>query len=418
MSNLSRLTAVAALAFYACLAAEPEIPRAPLELHAPVQDKNFFLLSVAERAAAWRPILQNDPQLAHLADAKRQSLKSAIASCETDVQCYARALAFTAEEIDGAANRLRALHAEHEPVRRIVESPLRTSGLFIRYHDRSGDDLLAQAWSDAARAINNIIEVYGTGKPPRYPAIDSVAYDVTSPAFKSLVRNIARVVGDDPASLALFFQPSLSFALHLLEASHRDEAGRFEPLDAGENAPALRRILAVDWSRFPYSVIIVPGSGTDRTSFSISALSQLRCALAARRYRNGQAPLILVSGGFVHPNQPPYAEAIEMKRYLVTKLGIPPDAILADPHARHTTTNLRNAARLIYRYRVPFAKPALITTDPDHSSAIASPAFTTRCTRELGYVPGNVTRRVSPFDLEWLLDARSLHADATDPLDP
>jgi uncharacterized SAM-binding protein YcdF (DUF218 family) len=31
-----------------------------------------------------------------------------------------------------------------------------------------------------------------------------------------------------------------------------------------------------------------------------------------------------------------------MKRQLVALFGIPESAILVDPHARHTTTNLRN----------------------------------------------------------------------------
>jgi uncharacterized SAM-binding protein YcdF (DUF218 family) len=39
-----------------------------------------------------------------------------------------------------------------------------------------------------------------------------------------------------------------------------------------------------------------------------------------------------------------------MKHDLIARLGIPAAAILVDPHARHTTTNMRNAARLLYRY--------------------------------------------------------------------
>jgi len=56
------------------------------------------------------------------------------------------------------------------------------------------------------------------------------------------VRNILAVMEEDGAALELFFQPSLSFALHLLDANHRDEAGRLEPLERGENAAALGRI--------------------------------------------------------------------------------------------------------------------------------------------------------------------------------
>ena len=65
-----------------------------------------------------------------------------------------------------------------------------------------------------------------------------------------------------------------------------------------------------------------------------------------------------MSGGFVHPAQTPYAEAIEMKKALIADFSIPQEAILVDPHARHTTTNMRNAARLLYRYAIPFESVA------------------------------------------------------------
>src|SRR5581483_6635471 len=119
----------------------------------------------------------------------------------------------------------------------------------------------------------------------------------------------------------------------------------------------------------------------------LSPYSKLRVELAARRYRDGKAPFILVSGGFVHPSQTPYAEAIEMKRELIEKYSVPEAAILIDPHARHTTTNIRNAARIMYRYGMPFDKTALITTDPSQSASIESPDFEKRCIKEMGYVP-------------------------------
>ena len=83
------------------------------------------------------------------------------------------------------------------------------------------------------------------------------------------------------------------------------------------------------------------------------------CRLAALQYAKGVAPFIVTSGGKVHPYKTKFCEATEMKRYLVEKLHIPANAIIVDPHARHTTTNMRNAARLIYRYGIPLIKPAL-----------------------------------------------------------
>jgi 8-oxo-dGTP pyrophosphatase MutT (NUDIX family) len=140
--------------------------------------------------------------------------------------------------------------------------------------------------------------------------------------------------------------------------------------------------------------------------------------LAAERWRQRKAPFVVVSGGYVHPNQTPFAEAIEMKRALVEELGLPESAIVIDPHARHTTTNLRNAARLLFRYGVPVDRPALVTTDTGQSAYIESEGFAERCRKELGYLPYRLGRRLSRFDQEFwpLLD--SLHADAVEPLDP
>lgn len=129
------------------------------------------------------------------------------------------------------------------------------------------------------------------------------------------------------------FQPALRFALGLMDLNGRDEAGRFEPMERGENARAFHRISSIDWSRYPYTVIVVPGAGNDQPGVQLSPYGKLRAELAAKRYREGKAPLILVSGGFVHPMRTPYAEAIEMKRELMEKYAVPEDAILVDPRA-------------------------------------------------------------------------------------
>ena len=189
-------------------------------------------------------------------------------------------------------------------------------------------------------------------------------------------------------------------------------------MERKENAAALRRIHTIVWKKFPYSAIVVPGAGPDRAAWSLSPESRLRAEIAARRFKEGKAPLIIVSGGYVHPDQTPYCEAIEMKRALVADFGVPADAVIVEPHARHTTTNLRNAARLIYRYGIPFGAKALVTTDSSQSKYIESEAFTKRCDQELGYQPMTVIRRLSLFDLEFTPRVESLQIDAMDPLDP
>ncbi|MEO6259535.1 MAG: YdcF family protein [Thermoanaerobaculia bacterium] len=412
-----------ASAWLAVLAAQTsprpiEALKAPVALTSPVQDKNFYLLSTLERTAAVRQAIKSDAALARLAEAKRASLGRAVETCNMDLQCYAAAMRWTDSESSAAAQAMRALSHRSEPLKRMIDGPLRASGMFQRLHERSGEELVAQAWLDAARGINQIIDVYGTGRSGRYPAADAVTYDVSSDAYRNMVRLLASVVNDQRSEFDLFFQPSLRFAMLLLEINARDEAGRLEPLDTGENAAAIRRIPSLDWSRYPYTVIVVLGSGADRPGVNLSPAGKLRTIVAAKRFRDGKAPLLLVSGGYVHPIQTPFAEAVEMKKYLIRELGVPADAILIDPHARHTTTNLRNAARQIYRYGIPFDRMALMTTDPGHSSSIESPAFAERCLRELGYLPYELGKRISPFDLEFKPCLDSLQADAMDPLDP
>jgi hypothetical protein len=379
--------------------------RAPLPLRAPVQDKNFYVLSLMERTPP------SDVDLKRLLATKREALHQAATSCEKEAECFAAALRWSDAEMNEAAAALRRAYATDEMGR-----ALRRSGAYIQYAAKPDDELLAAAWLDAARGINRIIDVYGVAKPPRYPDIDAVSYDVKSEAYLRLLHTVAAAL--DEQSFDLFFQPSLRFALQLLRINHRDEAGRHEPMEAKDNAAAVRRIKTIAWKNFAYSAIVVPGAGSDRTTWSLSAASRLRAEIAARRYKEGKAPVIIVSGGYVHPNQTPYSEAIEMKNALVADLGVPAEAVIVEPHARHTTTNLRNAARLMYRYGIPFGAKALITTDSYQSTYIEGDAFAKRCGEELGYQPVTVLRRLSAFDLEFTPRLESLRIDSMDPLDP
>ncbi len=411
LRNVSLWLAAAALALPA---AEPV--RMPFPGRASVQDKNFYVLTLLEQnAKRW---LSADPALRELTAAKRTALETA-AKCTGDLECHLGPMRFSDGEITQAGSALQRLCLAHGEVRDLVTGPLRDSGLYVRSQSLGDCELLAEAWQQSARGINRAIDVYGAGKPPRYPAIDSISYDVTKPGYGRILQMTAGVLLDDAAALPLFFHPSLRFALLLMDHNHRDEAARHEPMHLGENRAAAERLRAMrDWDRYPYSAIVVPGAGNDRPNWPLSAYGKMRVQLAAKRYREGKAPVIIVSGGYVHPAQTPYAEAVEMKRALVKDFGVPEEAVVIDPHARHTTTNLRNAARLIYRYGVPFDKTALITTDPGQSAYIEAPLFTKRCADELGYQPHRALKRISPFDLEFLPVIDSLQSDPIDPLDP
>ncbi|MGJ5814368.1 YdcF family protein [Paludibaculum fermentans] len=414
---------------------------APLTLHHPVQDKNFYLLSSIEQSPSVRALIQADPALTQIATAKRSALLDAPRTCAADVECYAKAMRWSDEEIAQARAALARL-AANPAMARFVDGVLRPSGMFQRYHAKPSAALLETAWEDAARKMNRAIDLFAVGQPPqrmpgpppggpppqaapgapaqppRGPRFDLTSYDVKSPAFARMVQIMAGIVGSDPKSLELFFQPTLKFSIELLLLHGHDEAGRHEPLEAGENRAAVARIATTQWANYPYTVIVVLGNGPERDGVALAPVGRLRLMVAVREFREKKAPFLLVTGGYVHPNLTPYSEAMEMKKALRTEFGIPEDAIIVDPQARRTTTNLRNAARLIFRYGIPADRKGLILTDQLHSATIETPAFLERCVRDFGYEPVRLLSRISPFDLEFTPLIDSLHADATDLLDP
>ncbi|MGE0039998.1 MAG: ElyC/SanA/YdcF family protein [Vicinamibacterales bacterium] len=388
----------------------------PLEMADPVTGKNFYLFDLVARLPAAREALSRPPALAALRDGALERLARAAASCGDQVPCHATA--FTWNPGDISAARLAIEGIGRDAGVGALADALRRSGTIDARPAEGDGALVGRAWADAAAGMNRIIEVYALGQAPRYPAIDAVSYEVTTDAYRRLVGNITDVIEDGREGLDLFYSPALAFARRLLEANGRDEAGRHEPLEAGENRAAVARVGGIDWARYPYAVILVPGAGPDRPDVALDPWARLRLELAVARYRDGKAPFIVVSGGYVHPAQTPFAEAIEMKRALMRDYGIPEHAILVDPHARHTTTNLRNTARLLFRYGFPADKPSVVTTDRYQSAYIENPDFGERCARELGYQPAAIGRRLSRFDLEFRPLPASLRADATDPLDP
>ncbi|RXD07681.1 YdcF family protein [Sphingomonas sp. UV9] len=267
-------------------------------------------------------------------------------------------------------------------------------------------------------ALNVVLRVYGLGTPGRYPKIDGPIFATDSPFFADSVKvaiDTARAASDaPPATIAA----SVRLALALLDANDATAATRFEPLDQRENAGALRLAARTDWKAFRYSLLIVPGVGPEDVATTLSPRSKLHALLAAQRYRQGLAPFILVSGSAVHPRGTRFVEAVEIRRALIERYGIPADRVILEPYARHTTTNLRNATRRMVALGIPLDRPTLIVTDAEQSKYIESPTFTDRNRTELGYLPGTVGRRLSVYDLEFRPSRLSLRHDPRDPLDP
>jgi hypothetical protein len=382
-----------------------------LSLSKPVQDKNFYLLSLFQRNRELRILLSRNKVLNQIGTEKHVALKHA-ASC-SNAACFDELMRFDAPTTEAVANALQTL-ADAPAFKLLVKKDLRPSGVFIKYSDQTDSEMLVAAWKDAAAGLNRILNVYGLGKDPRYPAIDKVSFDVSSETYRNLIK--AKVDEIELGQRPLFFEPTLNVALKLLEINRRDEAARYEPLEQGENRAAVQNLGKIRWSDYPYAFILVLGSGP-QDSARLSPIGARRADVGAQLFLQHKAPLLILSGGHVHPMQTPYCEAIEMKKYLMDKYQIPETSILVDPQARHTTTNFRNAARLAFRYRIPTAL-ALVTSSESHIAATTNDQFRTRCIDELGYFPVEFIRQISPVAAEFKPSVASLFFDATDPLDP
>jgi hypothetical protein len=167
--------------------------------------------------------------------------------------------------------------------------------------------------------------------------------------------------------------------------------------------------------RADYDVLIVPGYSDDTPADVPHAIARERLLRAVITWRNGGAPFILVSGGSVRPADNPVNEALAMKRYLVAG-GVGPEHILLEPCARHSTTNLRNAGRMMIQTGLLRGR---IVTSVDQAFYFMRPrssTFYSRCLRELGYMVGKV----------WRVDAQNVGFTPSelvtlpgdDPLDP
>jgi hypothetical protein len=95
----------------------------------------------------------------------------------------------------------------------------------------------------------------------------------------------------------LFFLPTLTSALFALEINEREQIADYEPMASGVNKPVVDRLKTIAWNKYPYSLILIPGAGPDVKDMPLSAEGMMRCRVAAVRYFEGKAPLIVVSGG-------------------------------------------------------------------------------------------------------------------------
>ena len=397
---------LAVLCGVSCCPASNESPVPRLSQRQIVFQKTLpltFALEVESRA-----VLGGDSVLRGIGLAKYQRLLAG------DVNDSPQIGRFSEEEAEAIGNRL----GELSPGLQKVIAELRASGKYCLFEELPDDGFVKAAWKADAGAMNHIIDVYALGQKPRYAGIDSIDFDPYGGELRyvrnDICQNVLLAAKDGP-----FYAVTLEMALDWLDANGRSEAADFEPMEGGINKAAYEALPSVRWENYPYSVILVLGCGPEKVGEPISAQSRMRARYAALLYKEGKAPVVVVSGGRVHPFKTPYSEAEEMKRYLMETWGIPEAAIIAEPHARHTTTNIRNTVRIMMERGVPLDKPGLITSGSSHIDYVCGDYFLGVCQREMWTVPFLLGNRLSSREIEFYpLPSARLVAASEDPLDP
>jgi len=383
----------------------------------PVQDRNAYLLTLLSVDPRARQAIADNRALQDLGGRLTRSREAVYAACQQTKACPVDQMMLNQLEIETAGDELALLARAGGPLNRLVHDEMRPSGKFQKYAGLEDSAFMRASWLETAHGVNRLYKVYALGEKLATANIDGPLYEAGS---ETLGNDLASALGAeiDGASADVFFSAWSQLGFDLLVIQQRREAGRYEPLAEGENRAAFQRARTTDWKSQRYTAIIVPGIGLSEGETGLSPMGAFRIRMAARRWQEGLAPFLIVSGGHVHPDRTLYSEAVEMKRELVARDHIPEAAVVIDPYARHTTTNLRNAVRLLFEMGAPLDKAAVITASEDTSQYIQSREFADRCARELGYQPVEILDRISPFDLRARPNLISLHADPQDPLDP
>jgi len=374
-----------------CLVAEPlswsTLP--PTEAFA--GERRYSPLSAVSIASAVPFLFATPEHTALLAD-RRARRARAIESCGVDVDCLRTGLSWSVEESD----RLSALVAPAQAGVATLRATLLATGYPFGLAVPPEETLLAELVALEVTLQNQ--------------AISRAVGEADPAAIAAALAEIAGVGATVDADSGLL-------TTALLQVAGRDESFRYGPDAALENQAAIAAIASIDFDAYPYTAILVPGQGPtdDTTALNPAGINRINTAVA--RWRAGLAPLLLVSGGHVHPDKTPFCEAIEMRRYLIDTLGIPAAAIVVDPYARHTTTNLRNAARILQGVGVPMDRPILVTSDLLQLAGIVF-GLAPRCEEELGFVPWQSLERLDSTDACAVLTPDSQRLDRRDSLDP
>lgn len=416
MSMLKSIKKILLLALGICCmhiskSQEKNAPNGPQDW---VIKKNYYVTYLLLKDSSTVRQLAASKPIARLLEKRFERFKNS-ANCR-DLTCYLDAFKWQGAEIEQLVNQFAEQIAQNKNLEKLVQSSLMPSMTYGLLQNETAISYFKKALTQDLKAMNYVVDVYAGGKKPNYPKIDSISFDITRAAYRSLMDDVRQdVLKDIPTSQTAFFMTMMT-AVRLLEINERWDAAQLEPLIGLENKKAYDAVKNTDFASYPYSLLLTLGAGPEVYGQPISPGGMLRARMAARSYFEKLAPFIVLSGGKVHPYKTSYIEAIAMKKYLMEVMGVPETAILIDPHARHTTTNLRNTARILLDYGFPKDKFAIVNSSKAHIDAVEKMAD--RFIRELGYVPYALGKRISDVIIEFKAKEEAYTIDPDEPLDP
>ena len=378
-----------------------------------IESKNYYFTSLLRHLPEADSLICSSNKLTEMAHNKQQRIDAAQTSEER-----INAMKFSDKEIEEAGKVLAALYKPDNALGYIISEHILPSGCYLKYKE-TGAQLIKQIWKQDAEGMNFAIDVYAAARKPNYPQIDSIGFNIHSRYFiEEILPNVQLNVADRSRLVPRFYSIPMNAVCTLLDINDRRQAIDFEPLSETENKKAYEQVKLTNWNSFPYSAILVLGAGPEDPRECISPQGRLSASYAAMIYRQHKAPFIILSGGRVHPYHTPYNEAAEMKKYLMEVWQIPETALIMEPHARHTTTHFRNAARIMFHAGFPMNKYAIATSSRSHIDYVEAVTFPQRCLRELEHIPHKPGKRISEKVIEFLPLTDALIIDPTEPMDP
>ncbi len=373
-----------------------------------VEAKNIYFLSLVNSQSALSDAIRADKELAALSKKKYEAFKAA-----GTLRDKIASVVFSSSEIADAGKRISALWAENNAFDRLATDHLSPSGCYISNRSSTVPSFLEGVWATDAAALNTINRIFGDGSQAAH------CDDDKRTATDMQVMDALKTVEGKVNAQSPFFQLALECAKAVLNVNGRDqEAVNFEPLNTGCNKAAFEAAKTMDWGSYDYTVIMVPGAGPDDYDTPLHPDGKKRCDIGYELWKQGLAPFIMVSGGRIHPSKTKYCEAYEMKKYLMGK-GVPEKAIIMEPHARHTPTNVRNMVRVMFRMGLPMDMGGIVACTANViSGTFQNQAFMNRCISEYGFLPVSFGKTVTSEAITFYPRTDCLNIYSKDPLDP